>query len=411
MREILVGIDVGSSGHQVAIMVPGGKFVYEGYVSHCHRAFGEVIERLKALAKSYQVPVIVGLEGYNGHIAPFDQHLVQAGFEVLNVNPSRLYHFRRIYGAPYKNDVHDARLIAGYLKARQMLDLGEAASKPLLPIKAGSDLHRQLRIWSRHLNELIREQTRYRNRLAKRLKEYIPELFDLARQANRRWLVILLANCARLSELRRLTFEEIKGLGWLSGYRIGPKKALEIKAVLEGIKFTSCFEEEYAFMLKGYAWELLRLEVQIKEALRSIKRLGEQSIYYRVLIDLDGVGPKLAGRMVGEILSINNFRTKHAFAAYNGTCCLDRKSGRRQDKTTRNTLCNRHLQAALRDWAGCRIRCHRESRDFYARKRAEGKNHNHALKCLSRYLSNLVYRILQQAETLTSDENYSPRAA
>ncbi|OPX18091.1 hypothetical protein BXT86_03035 [candidate division WOR-3 bacterium 4484_100] len=85
-------------------------------------------------------------------------------------------------------------------------------------------------------------------------------------------------------------------------------------------------------------------------------------------MDLEGIGSKLAGWMIGEILSISNFRIKRAFAAYNGTCCLEHKSG----KTTRNTLCNRHLQAALRDWAGCRIRVI-GNREIFMQEACKGK--------------------------------------
>lgn len=64
----------------------------------------------------------------------------------------------------------------------------------------------------------------------------------------------------------------------------------------------------------------------------------------------------------------------------------------------------------MRDWAGCRIRCHELSRHYYDKKRTEGKNHNHALKCLSRHLSNLLYRILKQVETMIDNKKTIPVA-
>lgn len=392
--EVLVGIDVGADGHQIAISAPNGEFIHQGCIPHQHSGFTAAIETVKNLAGAYHARVVVGVEGYNGHLAPFDQLLVAAGFEVLNVNPSRLYHFRRLFGAPYKNDAHDARLIAGYLKVRYLLELGDAEGKPLLAIKSGSVLHKRLKSWSRYLNELIREQTRIRNRLTKRLKEYLPELLSLAKQVNRKWLMILLSHSAGLTALKELSREEIKGLRGATGYRIGPVKASQIQSVLDGIGFHSPLEEEYAFMLRNYAVELLRLQALIKEVLEKIDRLGQDSCYYQILLVQDGIDVKLAGRMIGEILSIANFRSEDAFAAYSGTCCLDHTSGKRQDSTATNLLCNRRLQTAMRDWAGCRIRCHAESRQYYEKKRAEGKSHNHALRSLSRHLSNLLYRIL-----------------
>lgn len=394
--EVLVGIDVGSNGHQIAISDPDGGFIYEGYINHQQADFDALLERLATVGASYHAVVVIGVEGYNGHLAPLDQRLAEAGHTVLNVNPSRLYHFRRIFGAPYKNDPHDARLIVGYLRARPLLDTDGRTS--LLPMKSGSDLHKRLKAWSRYLNELIREQTRLRNRLSKRLKEYVPELLTLAKQANRKWLIILLAHCPSVSGLQRCSVEQIKVFKGMTGYGIGLKKAVQIKALVMALKSLSPLEEEYAFILKNYAQALLKLHELIKEVLGKIESLGPDSAYYQVLLTQDGLDTKLAGRMIGEILSIDNFRSENAFAAYNGTCCLDRKSGEKQDENAPNILCNRRLRTAMRDWAACRIRCHDESRRYYNKKRTEGKRHNHALKCLSRHLSNHLFKLLRQAD-------------
>jgi transposase len=255
-NEILVGIDVGSDGHQIAISTPNGDFVYEGDIQHQHIDFNAIIEQLRNLERVYQARVVIGIKGYNGHIAPFDQMLTNAGFEVLNVNPSRLYHFRHIFGAPYKNDQRDVRLVVGYLRARHLLNTPTISSKSLLPIKAGSDLHKRLKSLSRYLNELIKEQTRIRNRLTKRLKEYLSELLTLAKQANRKWLIILLAHCSKLSELKQRGLEEIKTLKGITGYRIGPKRAAQIKAVVASLEFHYPLEEEYAFILLDHRFSI-----------------------------------------------------------------------------------------------------------------------------------------------------------
>lgn len=394
--EVLVGIDVGANGHQIAISGPDGTLIYEGAINHQQVDFDALLERLARMSASLQAPVVIGVEGYNGHLAPLDQRLAAAGHAVLNVNPSRLYHFRRIYGTPYKNDVHDARLIVGYLRARHLLDLN--GGKSLLPMKSGSDLHKRLKAWSRYLNELIREQTRLRNRLSKRLKEHLPELLQLAKQANRKWLIILLAHCPALGDLQQCSVERIKTFRGSTGYGIGLKKARQIKTLVMTLKSGSPLEEEYGFILKNYAAQLLRLGELIKEVLTKIEALGPASPYYQVLLAENGIDVKLAGRMIGEILSMTNFRSINAFAAYNGTCCLDQKSGTKQDGNTPSLLCNRRLRTAMRDWAACRIRCHDQSRRYYDKKRAEGKGHNHALKCLSRHLSNRLFKLLRLAD-------------
>jgi transposase len=42
-----------------------------------------------------------------------------------------------------------------------------------------------------------------------------------------------------------------------------------------------------------------------------------------------------------------------------------------------------------------RARCHPQTRDYIARRRAEGKSSREAIRCLKRYLARRVWRLLQ----------------
>ena len=55
---------------------------------------------------------------------------------------------------------------------------------------------------------------------------------------------------------------------------------------------------------------------------------------------------------------------------------------------------NRQLNRALYVVAMTQARMHPEARAFMARKRAEGKSHREALRCLKRHLANVIYRRL-----------------
>ena len=46
--------------------------------------------------------------------------------------------------------------------------------------------------------------------------------------------------------------------------------------------------------------------------------------------------------------------------------------------------------------AGCSIRNIPESGVYYAKKQAEGKSHNHALRCLSRQLVKVIFKMLKE---------------
>jgi transposase len=111
------------------------------------------------------------------------------------------------------------------------------------------------------------------------------------------------------------------------------------------------------------------------------------------LVDLFGVGPVLAAKLLGEVGDIGRFASKHHFAAHTGTAPLEASSG----QVVRHRLSragNRKLNHALYLMAIVQIRHPTAGQAYYRRKRAEGKAPKEALRCLKRRLSDAVYRSL-----------------
>jgi transposase len=111
------------------------------------------------------------------------------------------------------------------------------------------------------------------------------------------------------------------------------------------------------------------------------------------LVELFGVGPVLAAKLLGEVGDIRRFPSKHHFAAHTGTAPLEASSG----QVVRHRLSragDRKLNHALYLMAIVQIRHPTAGQAYYRRKRAEGKSAKEALRCLKRRLSDAVYRCL-----------------
>jgi transposase len=111
------------------------------------------------------------------------------------------------------------------------------------------------------------------------------------------------------------------------------------------------------------------------------------------LVELFGVGPVLAAKLLGEVGDIRRFPSKHHFAAHTGTAPLEASSG----QVVRHRLSragDRKLNHALHLMAIVQIRHPTAGQAYYRRKRAEGKSPKEALRCLKRRLSDAVYRCL-----------------
>jgi transposase len=111
------------------------------------------------------------------------------------------------------------------------------------------------------------------------------------------------------------------------------------------------------------------------------------------LLDLYGIGPASAARILGDVADIARFATRSRFASWNGTAPLDASSGA-QERHRLSRAGNRRINRALHIMAIVQIRHDTEGRAYFRRRIAGGKTPMEALRALKRRLSDVVYRQL-----------------
>jgi transposase len=107
-----------------------------------------------------------------------------------------------------------------------------------------------------------------------------------------------------------------------------------------------------------------------------------------------GFGPLTAAKLVGEIAGAGRFATDAKLARAAGVAPVPVSSG----NTNRHRLDrggNRQINATLHRIAVTRLRCHPETQDYIARKRADGKSTKEAIRCLKRHLTRRIWHLLQ----------------
>jgi transposase len=112
------------------------------------------------------------------------------------------------------------------------------------------------------------------------------------------------------------------------------------------------------------------------------------------LLELHGVGPIVAGFILGHVADPARFPTPARFASYNGTAPIEASSGPRS-RHRLNPRGNRKLNHALHMAALTQVRHDTPGRVYYQHKIAEGKSNKEALRALKRRLSDAVWRQLQ----------------
>ena len=110
-----------------------------------------------------------------------------------------------------------------------------------------------------------------------------------------------------------------------------------------------------------------------------------------------GVGPLVAAQLLVTWSHAGRIRNENAFAALAGVAPIPASSGR----VVRNRLSrrgDRQLNRALHLVTLTRSSCHQPTRAYIARRTAEGKSSREIRRCLKRYLSRRLFRLLQSLD-------------
>ena len=387
MKRLFGGIDVGSERHHVIIMDDKEKILFDREIKQKYSDFHEAVEEFKEIEAKEKLVVEFAMEGKNGYGTPFDRLLIENGFRLYNVDNLKLRRFKDVFGAEWRNDRRDAKMIAKMLQLREHVDKGK--EKAFIEVTKMPIVNEKLKILSRHQQSLINEKIRIQNRLRKRVQEVCPDILEFGTTDSKKLLRLLIKH-PDFSKYKKLTMEAL-----LKIKMIGTKQA---SLMIDGLRDIQCLEEmaeTYKTIISSSARRVLELKEEIKMLDGKLEELGEQSPEVKRLISMSGIGTKLSSRLVGEIGDIHRFERSDQLAVYCGVACINDDSGKSK-KTRAVYKANRICKATMIEIAGCTIRYVPQSRTYYEKKRAEGKKHNHALRCLARQLIKVIFKLLKE---------------
>jgi transposase len=120
------------------------------------------------------------------------------------------------------------------------------------------------------------------------------------------------------------------------------------------------------------------------------------------LTGVDGVGPIVAGRLLGRTRRASRFASSASFATYCGVAPIEVASADRvRHRLPRGG--DRQLNLALHIVALTQVRMRGSAgRAYYDIKIAAGKTHNEAMRCLKRRLADHVWRLMIRDESATA---------
>jgi transposase len=231
-------------------------------------------------------------------------------------------------------------------------------------------------------------------------------------------LVALRLLTDRRDELSHLRVQTVNRLHRLLAELIpgGAKRglsALQAKRLLATTKPRSLVGKTMRRMAAEEIADLVAVDAKLKAIKKELR--GAVTERGSHLMDLFGVGPAGAARILADVADVARFPDRNHFASWTGTAPLDASSGD-QIRHRLSRAGNRRLNHVIHIAAIVQIRHDTEGRAYYRRKLAESKTPMEALRCLKRRISDAIYRQLvadakAAAETASTHEDAGPGGA
>ncbi|MEQ4301073.1 IS110 family transposase [Plantactinospora sp. B6F1] len=195
-----------------------------------------------------------------------------------------------------------------------------------------------------------------------------------------------------VSQLHQLLLELIPG---------GAKKSLsaaQAKALLATVRPRDTVGKARRRVAAELIGDLERIYRRTKDADKELKELVAST--GTTLMDLHGIGPSGAARLLVEVGGITRFPNRAHFASWNGTAPIDASSGE-QVHHRLSRAGNRQINRVLHIMATVQLRNPTEGRAYFDRKKVAGKTSMEAMRALKRRLSDIVYRPMIDDATTT----------
>lgn len=379
--RLLVGIDVGCRQHRVAIARSNGEIVKEFSVPHTASGFGTLFSELEHSESTFKLPIVIGMEGFNGYARPLDQLIGQKGYPLLNINNLKLARFKELFSGPAKTDAIDARKIVELMRWASHL---QERRRIVTEVRPGDAVHQALKRLSRRRRQLVMEKVRIQNRMQADLQSVAPGLVDLAGSVDNLWYLHFLTarpSLRQLATMRPESLLKIKG--------VGKNYAAVISSWQKNAHFAADVDRVSA-MIGEDARRILDLAASIAAIAKELASLCQTSDLARIIGSIPGFGTISTAEITGEIGDIRRFPSEQSLALYLGMAPLDHSSGQKEGSKTALHV-NTRTKAAMMVAVAHHAWKVAESQRYYAKKRAEGKKHNQAIRSLGRHLVRVIW--------------------
>jgi transposase len=374
-------LDWASDHHDVTVVDRTGGVVAEFRFAHSGDGWKQFSEKIKPFGSC---PFT--LETSSG--AAVDQ-LLQRGYRLYPLSPQAAKAYRaRKAPSGNKTDQLDTWAMADALRTdghawRRLVEQDEATAT--------------LRALCRDEISLIEQRTLLVNQLQAALREYYPaalEAFDDWTAPFTWQFVQQFPTAQTLQEAGKRKWEK-----FLHTHKLWRPETREQRLVVfaQAQALTACSATTSAksLLAVSLAKVLITLQHQLDEYRQRIDEAFRKHPDHDVFGSLPGARDVLGPRLLGEIGSVREeYPDADALMCQAGTSPVGYQSGQ-VERTRLRRACNKVLRFTVHLWADASRKTCPWAQAYYAMKRAEGKSHASALRCLGKRWLKILWRLWQ----------------
>jgi transposase len=377
----IVGIDWAAEEHAVCVLDDGGAVHKRLVVAHTATGLGDLRRALERLGDPAETRV--GLERPSGLLV---DALVEAGFQVVPLHPNMVKACRPRYSAACgKDDRGDAYILADILRTD---------GHRLRALQPLSDDTRALRAAVRTRDDLVAQRVASANQLRSLLEGFWPGAAEIFADIASPIALAFLARYpkpAAASALGEKRLARFLAQHSYCGRRPVEELLARLRAAPEG-KAGATEADVSAELVKAQVSILKVLVAKEAELTALVEHLVEQHPDGPVVMSFPRAGRVNAAQILAELGDCRErYASDEQLAAEAGVAPVTHASGKQRGVVFRYA-CNKRLRRALTCFAGNSVRGSAWAESIYARARARGHDHPHAVRILARAWVRVLWR-------------------
>ncbi len=393
-----VGIDVSKDKSDICIKDQlGNDLIHRFKITNNKADLGhlyEIVERIisKTPGKS---DVVFGMEATGIYSLPLYSALKRDGYKVKLYNPIQTNGFRKINIRKTKTDPIDSAIIADMLRHSEPPQVSDIQDLNLY----------QLRELIRIRHRLIEKQTVCKVQLVRNIDTIWPDYNNVMKRVLGATSIAILKKYSVPSKVRAISFEQFYELvKKTSRSKISRTQAEEIYAHAGNVLTIPELDSVITIEIKTLIMQLELYEEQIDSVEIKIDQM--MKLIDSKIMSIPGIGDTLGPIILGEIGSIYRFSNVKKLIAFAGLDPVVSQSGRFANMS--GPISKRGsplLRQALFLAANVARQNDGNLKQFYDKKRSEGKHHYSALNAVAAKLLRIVYWVLKNNKEFQTQQN------